>query len=107
MAYCATKAAVINMNQSMALALVEHGINVNAIAPGVVDTPFWDEVDKQFGKILGKEPGQMKREVKEMIPKKRLETPEDVAGAAVFLASDDADYIVQQCLNVDGGNWPS
>ena len=107
MAYCATKAAVINMNQSMALALIEHGINVNAVAPGVVDTPFWDEVDKQFGKILGKEPGQMKREVKDVIPIKRLETPEDVAAAVVFLASDDASYIVQQCLNVDGGNWPS
>ncbi|GAB4364821.1 MAG: L-iditol 2-dehydrogenase [Spirochaetales bacterium] len=107
LAYCASKAAVISMTQSMALALAPHKINVNAIAPGVVDTPFWDEVDKQFAKILGKEIGQMKREVTATIPLGRMETPEDLAGAAVFFASSDSDYITQQCLNVDGGNWPS
>jgi len=107
LAYCASKAAVISMNQSIALALAEHKINVNAIAPGVVDTPFWDEVDRQFAKILGKEIGQMKREVVQTIPLGRMEKPEDVAGMALFLASSDADYITQQCFNVDGGNWPS
>jgi len=107
LAYCASKAAVINMNQSIALALAEHKINVNAIAPGVVDTPFWEEVDKQFAKILGKEIGQTKREVVETIPLGRMEKPEDIAGMAVFLASSDANYITQQCFNVDGGNWPS
>lgn len=107
MAYCASKAAVISMNQSIAMALAEHKINVNAIAPGIVDTPFWVEVDKQFAELLGWEVGEPKRKFTEGIPLGRIEQPEDVAGAAVFLASDDASYITQQCLNVDGGNWPS
>ena len=107
LAYCASKACVISMNQSMALALAPHKINVNAIAPGVVDTPFWDEVDRQFAQILGWEIGEPKRRFTADIPLGRMEQPNDLAGAAVFLASADADYITQQCLNVDGGNWPS
>jgi D-sorbitol dehydrogenase (acceptor) len=107
LAYCASKACVISMNQSMALALAPHKINVNAIAPGIVDTPFWDEVDKQFAELLNMEIGEPKRTFTQSIPLGRIEQPDDVAGAAVFLASSDADYITQQCLNVDGGNWPS
>ncbi|CAN5748595.1 L-iditol 2-dehydrogenase [soil metagenome] len=107
LAYCASKASVISMNQSMGLALARHKINVNAIAPGIVDTPFWDEVDKQFAKLLNMEIGEPKRTFTQSIPLGRIEQPDDVAGAAVFLASSDADYITQQCLNVDGGNWPS
>lgn len=107
LAYCASKACVISMTQSTALALAPHKINVNAIAPGIVDTPFWDEVDKQFAKLLDMEVGEPKRTFTQSIPLGRIEQPEDVAGAAVFLASSDADYITQQTLNVDGGNWPS
>ncbi len=106
LAYCASKACVISMNQSIALALAPHRINVNAIAPGIVDTPFWDEVDRQFAHLLNMEIGEPKRTFTKSIPLGRIEQPEDVAGAAVFLASADSDYITQQCLNVDGGNWP-
>jgi acetoin reductase-like protein len=106
LAYCASKACVISMTQSMALALAEHKINVNGIAPGIVDTPFWIEVDKQFAKLLGWEVGEPKRRFVESIPLGRIEQPEDVTGAAVFLASSDSDYMTQQTLNVDGGNWP-
>ncbi len=107
LAYCASKACVISMNQSMALALAPHKINVNAIAPGIVDTPFWDEVDRQFAALLNMEIGEPKRTFIQSIPLGRIEQPEDITGAAVFLASADADYITQQTLNVDGGNWPS
>lgn len=107
LAYCASKACVISMNQSMGLALAPYKINVNAIAPGIVDTPFWDEVDRQFAKLLNMEIGEPKATFTKTIPLGRIEQPEDIAGAAVFLASSDADYITQQCLNVDGGNWPS
>ncbi len=107
LAYCASKATVISMNQSMALALAEHKINVNAIAPGMVDTPFWDEVDRQFAKIYGWKEGEPKKKFSEAIPMGRMEQPEDITGMAVFLASSDSDYITQQCYNVDGGNWPS
>jgi D-sorbitol dehydrogenase (acceptor) len=107
LAYCASKAAVISMTQSMALALAEHKINVNGIAPGIVDTPFWDEVDRQFAKLLGMEIGEPKRTFIKSIPLGRIEQPEDVTGTAIFLASSDSDYMTQQTLNVDGGNWPS
>lgn len=107
LAYCASKACVISMTQSMALALAEHKINVNGIAPGIVDTPLWIDVDKQFAKLLKMEVGEPKATFVKAIPLGRIEQPEDVTGAAVFLASADSDYVTQQTLNVDGGNWPS
>jgi D-sorbitol dehydrogenase (acceptor) len=106
LAYCASKACVISMTQSMALALAPHKINVNGIAPGIVDTPFWVEVDRQFAALLGWEIGEPKRRFSESIPLGRIEQPEDVTGAAIFLASAESDYMTQQTLNVDGGNWP-
>ena len=105
--YCASKAAVISLTQSMGLALIEHRINVNGIAPGVIDTPMWDQVDALFAKYEGLQPGEKKRQVGAAVPFGRMGRPEDIAGAAVFLASADADYIVAQTLNVDGGNWMS
>jgi D-sorbitol dehydrogenase (acceptor) len=105
--YCASKAAVISLTQSAGLALIKHGINVNAIAPGVIDTPMWDQVDALFAKHEGLPVGEKKRQVGAAVPFGRMGTPEDIVGAAVFLASADADYVVAQTLNVDGGNWMS
>lgn len=105
--YCATKAAVISLTQSAALNLIAHGINVNAIAPGVVDGEHWDGVDAFFAKYEGKAPGQKKAEVGAAVPHGRMGRAEDLTGMAVFLASAEADYIVAQCYNVDGGQWMS
>lgn len=105
--YCATKAAVISITQSMALELIKYRINVNAIAPGVIDTPMWDEVDALFAKYENRPLGEKKRLVGEAVPYGRMGRPEDIAGAAVFLASSDSDYVLAQTLNVDGGNWMS
>ena len=105
--YCATKAAVISLTQSAGLNLIKHGINVNAIAPGVVDGEHWDGVDAFFAKYEGKAPGQKKKEVGDAVPFGRMGTAEDLTGMAVFLASDEARYIVAQTYNVDGGNWMS
>jgi D-sorbitol dehydrogenase (acceptor) len=105
--YCASKAAVISLTQSAGLNLISHGINVNAIAPGVVDGEHWDGVDAFFAKYEGKAPGQKKKEVGDAVPYGRMGTAEDLTGMAVFLASDAADYIVAQTYNVDGGNWMS
>lgn len=105
--YCATKGAVISLTQSAGLDLIKHGINVNAIAPGVVDGEHWDGVDAFFAKYEGKAPGQKKREVGEAVPFGRMGRAEDLTGMAVFLASSEADYIVAQTYNVDGGNWMS
>jgi galactitol 2-dehydrogenase len=103
--YCATKAAVISLTQSAGLDLIKHGINVNAIAPGVVDGEHWDGVDAFFAKYEGKAPGQKKREVGGAVPFGRMGQARDLTGMAVFLATDEAKYIVAQCFGVDGGNW--
>jgi NAD(P)-dependent dehydrogenase (short-subunit alcohol dehydrogenase family) len=105
--YCATKAAVISLTQSAGLNLIRHGINVNAIAPGVVDGEHWDGVDAFFAKYENKKPGQKKQEVGEAVPFGRMGRAEDLAGMAIFLASEEADYIVAQTYNVDGGQWMS
>jgi NAD(P)-dependent dehydrogenase (short-subunit alcohol dehydrogenase family) len=105
--YCATKAAVISLTQSAGLNLIEHRINVNAIAPGVVDGEHWDHVDSMFAKYEGLQPGEKKAQVGASVPFGRMGTAEDLTGMAVFLASKDADYIVSQTYNVDGGNWMS
>lgn len=103
--YCASKAAVISLTQSAGLNLISHGINVNAIAPGVVDGEHWDGVDAFFAKYENKAPGQKKKEVGEAVPFGRMGRAEDLTGMAIFLASPEADYIVAQTYNVDGGNW--
>lgn len=105
--YCASKAAVISLTQSAGLNLIAHGINVNAIAPGVVDGEHWDGVDAFFARYEGKAPGQKKAEVGAAVPFGRMGTAEDLTGMAVFLASEEATYIVAQTYNVDGGNWMS
>jgi D-sorbitol dehydrogenase (acceptor) len=102
--YCATKAAVISYTQSAALAMAPHGIRVNAIAPGVVDTPMWSHVDALFARYENLPPGAKKQAVGQAVPLGRMGRPDDIAGAAVFLASDEAGYVTAQTLNVDGGN---
>jgi len=105
--YCASKAAIISLTQSAGLNLIEHGINVNAIAPGVVDGEHWDGVDAFFAKHENKVPGQKKREVGAAVPFGRMGSADDLTGMAIFLASADAEYIVSQTYNVDGGSWMS
>jgi D-sorbitol dehydrogenase (acceptor) len=105
--YCATKAAVISLTQSAGLNLIQYGINVNAIAPGVVDGEHWDCVDALFAKHENRPLGEKKRLVGEAVPYGRMGRAEDLTGMAVFLASAEADYIVAQTYNVDGGNWMS
>ena len=105
MVYCATKAAVISITQSAGLDLIKHGINVNAIAPGVVDGEHWDHVDSLFAKHEGRPLGEKKRLVGAAVPIGRMSTAADLTGMAIFLASSEADYVVAQCYGVDGGNW--
>lgn len=103
--YCASKAAVISITQSAGLRLIKHGINVNAIAPGVVETPMWDFVDSEFARYENRPIGETKRMVGEGVPFGRFGKPEEFGGIAVFLASPDSDYVVAQTYGVDGGNW--
>ncbi|MCA1444364.1 L-iditol 2-dehydrogenase [Ensifer sp. IC4062] len=105
--YCATKAAVISLTQSAGLNLIKHRINVNAIAPGVVDGEHWDGGDALFAKYENRPLGEKKRLVGEEVPYGRMGTAEDLTGMAIFLASSESDYVVAQTYNVDGGNWMS
>ncbi|RZL54617.1 MAG: L-iditol 2-dehydrogenase [Variovorax sp.] len=102
--YCATKAAVISYTQSAALAMAPHGIRVNGVAPGVVDTPMWAEVDALFARYENLPIGEKKRQVGVAVPLGRMGVPDEIADAVVFLVSDEARYITAQTLNVDGGS---
>jgi meso-butanediol dehydrogenase / (S,S)-butanediol dehydrogenase / diacetyl reductase len=101
--YAAAKAAIISLTQSAALALAPYRINVNAVCPGIVPTPMWEQIDRDRGQLFGARPGEAMAAFVQNVPLRRMATPEDVAGAVAFLCSSDADYITGQSLNVDGG----
>ena len=105
--YCASKAAVISLTQSAGLDLIKHRINVNAIAPGVVDGEHWDGVDALFARHENLPLGEKKRLVGQQVPYGRMGTALDLVGMAIFLASAESEYVVAQTYNVDGGNWMS
>lgn len=102
--YCASKAAVISYTQSAALAMAPHRIRVNGIAPGVIATPMWSHVDALFAKYENLPLGEKKKRVGLAVPLGYMGEPEDICGAAIFLASDEASYVTAQTLNVDGGS---
>lgn len=101
--YAASKAALINITQSAALALAPFGINVNAVCPGVVVTPMWDQLDMDYGRLSGAKPGESMAAFIARIPLKRPATPENIAAAVAFLCSPESDNITGHTLNVDGG----
>lgn len=105
--YCASKAAVISLTQSAGLNLIHHRINVNAIAPGVVDGEHWDGVDALFAQYENRPRGEKKRLVGAEVPFGRMGTADDLVGMAIFLAGPESEYVVAQTYNVDGGNWMS
>lgn len=90
--YAASKAGVIGMTKSLAKEIGARGITVNAVAPGFIETDMTEVLGEKF-----------KEETKKAIPLKRLGKPEDVANVVAFLASEDADYITGQVIQVDGG----
>lgn len=101
--YSAAKWAVISITQSAAAYLAPYNINVNAVCPGVVPTPMWEDIDKTQAARFGMQPGDWIKRTIENVPLKRAATPEDLAAAVSFLCSGDADIITGQALNVDGG----
>jgi meso-butanediol dehydrogenase/(S,S)-butanediol dehydrogenase/diacetyl reductase len=102
--YCASKFAVISLTQSGARALAKHNITVNGFAPGVVNTPLWEQLDKDLMAIGASErPGQAIAEFSAGILRGRAATPEDIAGSALFLASPESDYMTGQIIMIDGG----
>ena len=90
--YSASKAGVIGLTKTIAREFAQRGINVNAIAPGYIETPMTEVLAEK-----------VKEELKRLIPMERLGKPEDVAEAVLFLVSEESNYITGQVLNVNGG----
>ncbi len=101
-AYCASKFAVISLTQTLACELGEHGVRVNAIAPGlIVETKMRDD-SEPLRRAQGLPTSEERAKT---IPRRRAGVPADIANAAAFLASDQADYITGETMNVTGGLW--
>jgi len=103
-AYAASKTAVVSLTRSMALDLADHGITVNALAPGIVDTDMWAFIDNEMGKLWGRQKGDSMQRRVDIVPLKRAASADEVANVGVFLASDEANYITGQTMYIDGGD---
>lgn len=101
--YCASKAAVLAFTQVLGLELARSGINVNAVCPGIVDTPMMKELVATLAQRSNVPEAQVEKAMLRMVPMGRVETPDDVAGVVKFLASDEASYMTGQAINVTGG----
>ena len=102
-AYAASKGAVISMTYITAHQLAEHDITVNAICPGVVETPMLDGMLAELAEQTGVSVDQLKERMRQSIPLGRSMHPEDIAAIIVFLAGPGARNIPGQTINVDGG----
>ncbi|GGM10877.1 SDR family oxidoreductase [Nakamurella endophytica] len=102
--YAATKAAVISFTRSAALDLIRAGIRVNAVAPGIVRTPMWDQVDGAYAAHLGLPPGAYTDRVRQAVPVGRLADPVEVAQVIAFLAGPHSSYVIGETVDVTGAD---
>lgn len=105
-AYCATKAAIINMSQAFAQELAPHKIRVNCYTPGHIMTPFWNQIADGYGKWTGKSRDQVIELFSGTVPWGRFGTPADVAAAVSWLCTKDAEYVSGQCIAMNGAELP-
>jgi NAD(P)-dependent dehydrogenase (short-subunit alcohol dehydrogenase family) len=105
-AYCASKAAVIMFSQSLSGELARHKIRVNCYTPGHIMTPFWDTIAEGFARHTGRTTEQAIDVFRQSVPWGRFGTPEEVAHAVAWLASDEAEYVSGQAIGMNGGELP-
>ena len=103
-AYCASKSGVIGLTQSLAREFGPQGIRINALCPGIIVTPMWDQQIDDYAAKRNIRPDEVMERFRVRIPLRRLGSPEDVANVACFLLSDEASYLTGQALNVCGGD---
>lgn len=101
--YNVSKASVLAMTKTLALAYASSGIRVNAVCPGVIETPMQESVDREFARVTGQQPEEIRAERVKRIPLARVGEPADVAEVVSFLVGPSAHYMTGQALNVDGG----
>lgn len=102
--YCASKFAVNALTQATARGLAEHNITCNSFSPGVVDTPLWVDLDRDLLEMgMSERPGQATEEFSAGILRGRAAKPSDLHGTALFLASNESDYMTGQTIMIDGG----
>jgi len=101
--YNVSKAAVVSMTKSLALAHAADGIRVNCVCPGFVETDMWTSVAREQGKLMGLSAEEFTRQRASHVPLGRMERPEDVAHVIGFLVSSKSGYMTGQALSVDGG----
>ena len=101
--YGVSKLGVDHVTRTLALEYAPENIRVNAVSPGVVDTPMWRDVDLNRGAHLGLQPGELTRKMVDTIPMHRVGRAEEIAALAAFLLSDEAEYITGQVIEIDGG----
>ncbi len=104
--YCASKAGVIGLTQSLAIELAPHRIRVNCYTPGHIQTPFWKDISEGFARVTGKSPEDVVEGFRASVPWGRFGTPEDVAGAVAWIATDDAEYVSGQAIAMNGAELP-
>jgi NAD(P)-dependent dehydrogenase (short-subunit alcohol dehydrogenase family) len=101
--YNVSKAAVLAMTKTFALSYADKGVRVNAVCPGIIETPMQDVVDREFARVAHTQPEQIRAERMGRIPMQRIGTPEDVADVVSFLVGPDSRYMTGQAINVTGG----
>ena len=104
--YCASKAAIIMMSQSLAQELAPHRIRVNCYTPGHIMTPLWQDIVAGMGEKLGKNRDETLEAFLSTVPWGRFGTPADVAAATSWLCTDDAEYVSGQCIAMNGAELP-
>ncbi len=102
-AYTASKHAILGFCRCLAFEMAPRGIRVNAICPGIVDTNMERQIDAEIAQEEGKSPAEVKKRYESLIPLGRYARPPDIAKAALFLASEDAEFWTGQAINVCGG----
>jgi len=104
--YCASKAAIIMLTQSLAVELAPHRIRANTYVPGHIETPFWGGIASGFAKVTGKTPEEVIEGFRATVPWGRFGTAADVAATVSWLASDDAEYVSGQAIAMNGAEFP-